>query len=202
MIQCVIFDLGNVLVDFDILPFTRELAGECDENPMKLIEWTKESGLSERYDSGKVSDMEFYLEFKEKFPINMNFEVFSKKWNDMFVANHEMISLVDSLRKNGFHTALLSNTCPMHYNFLENLMNLKQRMDWIFLSYEMKCVKPHNEIYKKVLETLPFSCEELFFIDDLPENTKAFLDLGVKAHTFTTTTKLKKVLKENRIPLQ
>ena len=50
----------------------------------------------------------------------------------------------------------------------------------IFLSYEMGIMKPHPDIYQRVLEEAGIRAEETLFLDDNADNIRAASALGIQ----------------------
>ena len=67
--------------------------------------------------------------------------------------------------------------------------------DYVFLSFELKCRKPNQEIFEKVQSNIPFSKEDILFIDDRIENVNAAKKFGWNAFCVTglELDKIKKV---------
>ena len=61
----------------------------------------------------------------------------------------------------------------------------KINFDYIFLSYEMKCIKPSKDIYKQVIDRLKCEADEIIFFDDNEKNVNGAKLLGINAYQVT-----------------
>jgi putative hydrolase of the HAD superfamily len=96
------------------------------------------------------------------------------------------LELVRKLRQQGFRVVLLSNTNPymmmwaMSPEFDGQGHSLADYFDHCYLSYEMKLMKPSENIFRQVLmqeQTFP---HEILFVDDGPRNVAAASQLGFR----------------------
>ena len=84
---------------------------------------------------------------------------------------------------------LLSNTNEIHWKwsckhaFHYKAFRVEDYFERIFLSYEMKMVKPDVAIFEKLLEESGIDPKETFFIDDSTENCRVAETLGISTYT-------------------
>lgn len=89
------------------------------------------------------------------------------------------------LRREGYGLSILSNTNPfmmgwaLSQNFDGNGHSLADYVDALYLSYQMKVMKPSAEIFHRVLEAESVRPEELLFVDDSSHNISAAQELGI-----------------------
>lgn len=67
------------------------------------------------------------------------------------------------------YIGILSNLTVFDKERLNKQVDLS-KYDYVFLSFEMKCKKPCEEIFEKVIERIPFDSEDILFIDDRQDN--------------------------------
>ena len=79
---------------------------------------------------------------------------------------------------------MLSNALPNLIDTADFLTSSEN----VFVSYELGLLKPNQEIYKKVLQTLNIEPEEAVFIDDKPRNVEAAESLGIHGIVFERQT--------------
>ena len=103
----------------------------------------------------------------------------------------ETLTVMDELRKQNIEICLLSNALP---NLIDTADFLTNREN-IFVSYELRLLKPDLEIYKKVMEKLNATPEEIVFIDDKPKNVDAAKSLGIHGIVFNQQTIIDKINK-------
>ena len=84
---------------------------------------------------------------------------------------------------------LLSNTNEIHWKWAcENVFpyrgfRVEDYFEKIYLSFEMKMVKPDAEIFETVLADANIDPKETFFIDDSEANCLAAQALGISTYT-------------------
>ena len=95
------------------------------------------------------------------------------------------LEALQRLRREGYGLSILSNTNPfmmgwaLSQDFDGNGHSLADYVDALYLSYQMKVMKPSAEIFRRVLEAEGVRPEELLFIDDSSHNISAAQELGI-----------------------
>lgn len=95
------------------------------------------------------------------------------------------LEALQRLRREGYGLSILSNTNPfmmgwaLSKDFDGNGNSLADYVDALYLSYQMKVMKPSAEIFHRVLEAEDVHPEELLFVDDSSHNISAAQQLGI-----------------------
>ena len=95
------------------------------------------------------------------------------------------LEALQRLRREGYGLSILSNTNPfmmgwaLSKDFDGNGNSLADYVDALYLSYQMKVMKPSAEIFHRVLEAEDVHPEELLFVDDSSHNISAAQELGI-----------------------
>lgn len=95
------------------------------------------------------------------------------------------LEALQRLRREGYGLSILSNTNPfmmgwaLSKDFDGSGNSLVDYVDALYLSYQMKVMKPSAEIFHRVLEAEDVRPEELLFVDDLSHNISAAQELGI-----------------------
>lgn len=95
------------------------------------------------------------------------------------------LEALQRLRREGYGLSILSNTNPfmmgwaLSKDFDGNGNSLADYVDALYLSYQMKVMKPSAEIFHRVLEAEDVRPEELLFVDDSSHNISAAQKLGI-----------------------
>jgi len=181
LIKNIIFDLGNVLVNVEYERFiNRILADGVTEKQYK--DFFK--GANYRllgYESGEISTKQFADKCIKGLGLKMSSNEFSYSFNDMFTEITEMSRLVKKLAdEKKYGLFLLSNTSPLHFEYIKQNFGFVNLLHKFALSYELKALKPDEVIYEKTISHLGIIPEESLFIDDLPENCEAAQKSGFK----------------------
>ncbi|HRJ86447.1 MAG TPA: HAD family phosphatase [Ignavibacteria bacterium] len=181
MIRNVIFDLGNVLVNVEYERFIVKLKqnGVSDEQYMNFFKGGNYRLLG--YESGDISTEEFVSKCLTGLNLTMEHDEYANAFNDMFTEIEPMSSLVRRLKmENKYRLFLLSNTSPLHFEYITKQYDYVNLLEKFALSYELNSLKPDDIIYEKTIEHLGIVPGESLFIDDLPENCEAAERHGIK----------------------
>lgn len=195
-IKAIIFDLGNVLIDFDHRIAAREVARFTDKTAQQIFDFFFDSELTGIFEEGKISPREFFLKVKETLNSELDYDEFVPIWNKIFFLsekNHAVYALAKHL-KEYYKLALLSNINILHFEYLKKRFSVFDAFHHIIMSYELGLRKPSALIYQKALEILGVLPEEVFYTDDRPELVQSASQLGIKAFIFKGIEQLKKDL--------
>jgi putative hydrolase of the HAD superfamily len=186
MIKNVIFDIGNVLVDFRWRSLMEEL--QLPIETQKRFEKTVfGSPWWGELDHGIYEEAEILAHFREDNKDHL--DAFNLVWDnrDKLVAPYAYaVQWIEQLKKSGFKVYLLSNyprdVFALHtecgcFPFLEHV-------DGKVVSGFVKMVKPNADIYEHLLREYGLEPEECVFIDDRAENVEAARALGMKGIVF------------------
>lgn len=184
MIRTAIFDLGNVLLN--VRP-ERTLNTFVDVLPEKsradASRRLHTGEMKKQYESGSMSDNEFYHWVKGEFNADFSFEFFKTVWNDIFEPAPKMIENLNRLKER-LPLVLLSNTNALHIRYC---IDQYPWLDWFeerIFSFETGTVKPDPEIYRIALGKIEAQPEECVFFDDLRENAETAQSLGIMAYQY------------------
>ena len=183
MIKNIIFDIGNVILQFDIkevIPnFTKKEIEKqfIINNIINSPEWLQYSLI----DTGFIS-REQAIEIVEDRTNHINDELIEKFWyryNDYSFINDNVIDIIKELKEKDYKIYLLSNINSHTYNHIKDnkLFNL---VDGYVFSYIEHQVKPYVGIYNTLLERYKLIPQECLFIDDNIKNIKTANELGIQ----------------------
>lgn len=98
--------------------------------------------------------------------------------------NHEVLTLVDTLRMNGYKTGLLSNNSIERAEILRS-EGLDKHFDAFHISAETGYVKPEPKAFLHLADELDVLPHQLVFIDDTPRSLSTAKEIGYKPLLFT-----------------
>ncbi|MDD5115930.1 MAG: HAD family phosphatase [Candidatus Omnitrophica bacterium] len=191
-IKVVLFDLGNVLVDFDFGPAARRLSGFCGQSSSGILKAFFDSRTTGSFEKGSLSAEEFYRLMKDEMRFNLGYESFVSIWNEVFFftpANRQVYHIASSLKEK-YRIALLSNTNLLHYRYLKENFPVFDIFERQFLSFEIGSSKPEKEIYQAVIENMGVPAEDIFYTDDRDDLVRAGASCGFKSFIFKGPKKL------------
>lgn len=185
MIKNVIFDLGNVLIDFKPLEYIKSL-GYDDQTAFKLYTMTIKDPIWTDMDKGIYLDKNSYLRaFKTKYPdYSEAIDTFlNGPWMEkVIVPIKENQKLIDLVREKGLKYYILSNYPKDAFAYTYNICPFIQNADGMVISYDVLMLKPDKNIYLKLLNKYHLKASECLFIDDLPINVEGAKNVGI--HSF------------------
>lgn len=190
-----LFDLGNVLAKpIDNHELYDKL--NCKITYEQFEKYWFENDLVIKAHEGKVSDkvhIEALLEYcKSSLSIDEFYNIYNSLNNSLYP---DTIKIIEELKNKYYKVGLLSNLRLMDFNrYKEQLEQLN--FDYMFLSYKMKCIKPNNAIYEKVINTTGIKPQNIIFFDDNPKNVQGALKCGITAYLVTGDT-IKEFIKNN-----
>lgn len=200
-VKAVIFDLGNVLVDFDHMIAAKKIFKFTDKTPQDIFNLFFDSELTGLFEEGKITPLNFFSEIKKTLNLKLDYTQFLPIWNGIFFLsekNYAVYNLAKAL-KNQYKIALLSNINVLHCDYLKKNFPVFDTFHNIVASFEAGLRKPDPLIYKKTLELLGVLPQDTFYTDDRAEFIDKACQLGMRGSIFRGAEQLKKDLLDNGI---
>ena len=188
----IVFDLGRVIVDFDLSKVSRTLAAVSGAREPDIISFMFENDLSRAHDLGTITGKDFFESLRRKFNFPLTFEQFMPIWNEIFTLIPGMEELITKL-KASYRVGLLSNTNKLHFDYIAETYPVIRGMDW-FLSCDLHLMKPDQAIYRKVADFYRVPPSEIFFTDDMRQNIVGAQQAGMHAVQFQSPDQLRSEL--------
>ncbi len=184
MSKIFLFDLGNVLAyPIDNKVLYNKL--NCKISYKDFEEYWLCNDLIIKSHMGLVSDDVSIRELLKYCKSNLSIKDFYKIYNDLDATFFsDTLEIIKQLKEKGYKVGLLSNLRLIDYNRYNNKIE-KIKFDYIFLSYEMKCLKPNDEIYKKVINDCNCNPNDIVFFDDNDKNVIAAKNNGINCYKVT-----------------
>lgn len=178
-----LFDIGNVLVDFDFNVMTKRIEKESGRACGELTE--RDMQMHDAVERGEISDQQWVDYLNDARGLSWTVDDLIGVWQEMFFINPVGRKLfLDSIAR-GLPVYTLSNIAKHHIDAIErNWPDFFAGATGLFLSYEMGTRKPDSEIYEQALGKLNAEGRQCLFIDDRPENIAAARAAGIHAHQF------------------
>jgi len=200
-VEVVLFDLGNVILPFDHQQIAEKLsrfAGQDRRDAPGLFRhlFDFEKGAVNLYETGKISSEAFFQSLKESFHLSLSFEAFVPIWNQIFSENEEVSEIIRSLKRR-LRLGLVSNTNPLHFDYIVARFPIVRAFDRWILSHQVGFKKPALEIFQRAMEWASVDPRRIVFIDDTETHVEAAAALGMQAIRFTSAGQLRKDLNES-----
>ena len=188
MIKNIIFDIGNVILNFDVLDVLSRFTENKEEqkfifdNIINSPEWLGNALI----DTGYVKK-EDAIEIVKDRTNHIKDELISDFWNnynDYMSIDDRVINIIKKLKNNNYKIYLLSNINPTTHDLVKT-SELFEVVDGYVLSYIEHQIKPYNSIYKTLISRYDINPQESLFIDDKEENVKTANKLGILGKAVT-----------------
>ena len=188
-IKNLLIDFGGVLIDLDRQRCIDNFKKLGFDNVEDLLNIYHQQGLFMQHEQGLITSSQFRDGVREMMGKNVSDEVIDAAWNSFLVGIPESkLKLLLRLREK-YVVYLLSNTNEIHWKWsCENVFKyrafrVEDFFEKIYLSYEMKMIKPEPEIFTTILKDAGIEAGETFFIDDSDANCKTAQQLGIFTYT-------------------
>lgn len=191
-IEAVIFDLGGVLIGIDLEQLQKEPETKEWADIIPEMRRQPETMLLNR---GKMPPDEYYRLMQGRFSLRGSFEEFRRAWCGIFTPRPSMEVLVRHLAGR-VPLGLLSDTEPMHWDYLRRQYSFLELFRKPVLSFEAGAVKPAPKMYRLAVESVGVPAERCFYVDDLPENVEGARGVGMRAAVFESAEQVESFLKE------
>lgn len=191
----IVFDIGNVLLDFHPQKFLKGLGFEknIEERLYKLIflsdEWNE-------LDRGSIDYEIAEKIFKTKAPdLKNEISIVLDKWHEMLTPIKPNVDLLKSLKDYGYNIYYLSNFQKDIYEKMYHKYDFLRIGNGGVISYQVNTLKPDHFIYTILLSKYNLNPNETLFIDDNLDNIEEAKKIGFHSILFTSCEELKNSIK-------
>ncbi len=185
MIRNMVFDIGNVLMDFRWKEYMRSLFGENEALIQTINQGIWHNGCWAAMDKGEMdgaatlrSAVAFAPQYEKEIKLTLD---------RVALAFHNFeyaIPWVQELKRMGLNVYYLSNYSAFSIAANSEVLNFIPYMDGGVFSFEVKAVKPEPEIYRCLCDKYGLKPEECLFTDDVPANVKGAQACGFQGIVF------------------
>jgi FMN phosphatase YigB (HAD superfamily) len=200
-IRLVLFDMDNVLCDYDRgkrVARLAEFAGATSEFVYKAI-W--ESGFEFLGDSGAVDAVDYLRGFGERIGYPLSLDEWIEARRGSMKADHAMLELAGYLR-GSVEIAVLTNNSTLVADHIDTLLPELRPLfgSKIYTSAQFKAAKPDPLCYRLCVSELEVKPETVLFVDDLAENVAGAREAGLVAHHHTSVETFRQALLRYSLP--
>lgn len=199
MINTVIFDIGNVLVDFcwgraflEYFKFGGETFGKVAAATVLNDDWNLN-------DKGDLSDEEMLERFISNDPsVEAEIRQLNEHVEELVKKRDYADSWVNDLREKGYKVYILSNYPKRAFELgLDNgNLSFVKAADGAMISYKEHLIKPDPEFFKRLFAKYDINPTEAVFIDDNQPNIDSAKELGLNTILFKSKEQVLSELKQ------
>lgn len=196
MIKNIVFDVGNVLVDFRWREYMKDL-GFSDEVTEHLGKNMVMNPLWDELDRGLRPKAQVIEEMKSFVPgYEKEADLFFENIEEIVITRSYAKSWLNQLRNQGYKIYLLSNyPADLFEIHSKGRFDFLGEIDGMVVSGFVKMVKPEPGIYECLFQKYNLIPEECVFLDDRQINIDAAVKMGMKGIVFKEYNKAQMELK-------
>ena len=184
MIKNIVFDLGNVLVDFDTYSYLASFG--LDDEKIRILSrmiYEKDWALYDRGDYKTIHDLrssivKTYPDYEKELSM-----ILVPEWVNMHTLKNETAEYLLELKSRGFGIYILSNLPTEAYDRVIGFDFMK-KIDGGVFSYQEGTIKPEERIYRILLERYDLVPGECVFLDDMERNIETARKIGMNGIVF------------------
>jgi 2-haloacid dehalogenase len=189
----VVFDIGGVLIDWNPRHLYRKLLNGDEAGMERFLAEVCTPAWNVEMDAGRRF-AEAIAELVARHPAEAELiRAYFDRWPEMIAGPIDgTVELLEALHAAGWPLYAITNwsqeTLPLvrhrpEYAFLDRFRD-------IFVSGELRMVKPAEPIFRHALAAMGTSAEACFYIDDSAANVATADRLGMRAHRYTDPERL------------
>ena len=188
----VVFDLGGVLVSVDFMRACRRLEAAGGARAADLCKTIVDGADKAGFDTGRLSPQEFAARCCASVGLSLQYAEFADIWCDIFAEQREVTGLLGEIGKHA-DLLLLSNTDPLHLEYIRSRFGFLGKFRRLVLSYEVGQAKPTRQIFEHALDLCAAGTRMIYF-DDVAEYVAAARACGLPAEQFIDAARLRRDL--------
>jgi len=183
-LKAAIFDIGRVLVRLDLPRAIEGLSHGVSLSSEELWAVIEKDPRWRDWQEGRISPHDWHLHITKRLGSPLKFEEFREAWNRALdpapIHSDDLFKTLSRKLK----LALLSNTDPIHVQFLESHYSFFEYFPARARIYScsVRASKPSPVMFQAALKAVKTLAGQAVFIDDLLANVEAARSLGL--HTF------------------
>ncbi|MEE3343391.1 MAG: HAD family hydrolase [Bacilli bacterium] len=183
--KLILFDWGNIV---EVTSFTKNkyTCNDAFQDLFKACGYKGDKIIFKNLGSYKISSIpnikkfeKTFNEIKKEFNLNVDFKKFVELYNYYFdkIDYYKDVRDYEVSLKDKCYIGIFSNLTIFDKKRLDKQVGLNN-YDYVFLSFELNDRKPSQQIYETVSKKVPFSNEDILFIDDRQDNIEMAKNIG------------------------
>ena len=195
MVKAVLFDIGNVLLEWDPAKLYDRLIPDARERE-RIFEEVGLDAMNEAVDLGAPFKETIYAK-ADQFP---QYGDLIRAWHDRWIEMGQPLidgswDILRRLKEKDIPVYALSNFGVESYDYAKSQYPAFKGFDIEFISGRLKIIKPDAAIYEHVETQTGLSGSDLAFFDDRTDNIQACQSRGWNGFVFTSPEQMEADLK-------
>jgi putative hydrolase of the HAD superfamily len=192
-INCVVFDVGGVLVEVGgVAAMLRWMRNPPDTEGLWRA-WLHSAAVRD-FERGRIDAQTFGARLVAEFELIVTAEEFLNGFagwvNAPLPGAHDVLQQI----RPGIMRATLSNSNALHWTRIMREMDFERHFDHPFASHLIDRIKPDHDAFEHVADTVGFAPGEILFVDDNQINVDAARAFGMQAERCVGTVALRATL--------
>ena len=197
-IDAIIFDLGNVLVQYDETVTIRDFSARTGKTPSVIEQYLRITPHVTELALGKVTARRFYRTVAGDLGFAGDYDEFGAVWSKGLTAIEPMIELAAGLATR-LPRVIVSNTNSIHMDYITEHFPVVREFDAQILSYEVGLLKPDRAIFELTLRQCGLEAQRSLFVDDMQANVDGARAVGMQAVQFENAEQVRQELTKRGI---
>lgn len=182
-IRAVVFDIGNVLIEWQPERFYDSVIGP--ERRKAMFKEVDLHGMNDKVDLGHHFTETIYATAEEYPKWRDEIRMWHDRWIELASpAVDHSVRLMAALQAKGMPVYSLTNFGIQSYDHAATHYPFLRQFDRDFISGHLKTIKPDPRIYEQLENTSGLSGDELIFTDDRADNIAHAQSRGWRTHLF------------------
>ena len=204
MIKNIIFDMGNVLIQWSPKKIVARLGVNAEDAELLLREVFSEMEWVSM-DHGIMTQQDGYERICHRLPERLHEaarQCVFDWWKPPLDPVPGMAELAREVRERGYGVYLCSNATSTLHEYFDRIPGAEY-FEGKIVSADVALLKPQHEIYECLFDTFELKAEECFFIDDSPLNIDGAYAVGMPGAVYLgDMTRLRKAMRAAGIPVK
>lgn len=185
MVKNIVFDVGNVLVQWNPIPVVQKVFPELN-NHDQLIKELMKSEVWIDLNKGKISEKEAIIRYHQSLSLNLNqLEILMYEVKESLLPIEGSFALVEKLSKANYPLYIITDNTLDIEAYLRNKYDFWKHFQGVVNSARLGVLKPSPLIYQHLLDSYGLDPKECVFFDDLQANVDGAMAVNMHARVFT-----------------
>jgi len=195
VIRTIIFDLGQVLIPFDLARGYSALLPHCPHSLDEIRRLVASTDLVPRFEKGEVSPESFVQQFSRLLDLQLDYSRFCEIWSGIFLPGPLIADETLERLHRRYRLLVLSNTNAIHFEMIRERYPFLRHFDAFVVSYEVGALKPDPRMYRAALDRAGAPPQQCFYTDDIAAYVEAARRFGIDAVQFESSSQIERELK-------